>query len=73
MNANDNVPSCSVCGGALREVGRLLVKQSRVIRFKCTCGHVEDHAETAFPKKPVREDLSMPEGIQDNLSELSFP
>jgi hypothetical protein len=73
MNANCNSHNCPVCGGAMRAVGIVPIKFSRVSRFKCTCGHVEDLKVSSSSSSLMKDESAMPEGIQDNLSELSLP
>jgi hypothetical protein len=73
MNTNGSVPHCPVCGGAMRVVGKAAAQFERVARFRCTCGHVEDRKDTGHLTRQANSESVMPEGIQDNLSELSLP
>jgi hypothetical protein len=48
------------------------VQFGRVDRFRCTCGHVDDRKNTGPLPRQTNGESTMPEGIQDNLAELSL-
>jgi hypothetical protein len=65
MKVINNVLRCSVCGGNLKRLKVLPKEAGSLVRYKCTCGHCEDHkVDEPVPQGAHSEVLSI-EGFQE--------
>jgi hypothetical protein len=60
---NRDSSRCPVCGGTMNRLNMSQSKSSRLVRFKCTCGHSEDLKDD----KPLLRD-----GPQESLALEGF-